>query len=391
MRTQVRAQRSAKTRIVEDDGVNVAERKAKKGKPSEPPVINLPGLEFFIADAVTKQIMWLENGSLAIDGQGGRMQEATFADAMRLLIPQDQKSVLSLINGAIKNGKAGPIQIGNGADGSLTGTPLASFAYDADGGRTFVVCYPVMPSTLEDTGSIVRGVAPVIRHFVENTSRIALTIDNYGYIRYASPGFFKVFEIEDAALCMGRNISHISTRLGRTLVTLLTSSLARRANATGSGRFTLPSGDKISLEYSVIYFRISETISGVMFTGDFAQSGTVDLGKVFDLVTTPIMLVDTKTRMMVAVNKAARVGYHLQQQVIDEQPITDALLHPRTYSTLLEAAKKRNAAPQNVVINCLDGVSLNKVMVSSLLEVEGETGKLVLEERVTPPAKPGKS
>ncbi|ADZ69676.1 PAS domain-containing protein [Polymorphum gilvum] len=371
--------RMAATADIEKDAP--ATTAAAEGGTEPGPALRLAGLHFFLADVNAKTLMWLETGSLSFEGTGGRLLAAPFGDAMRLLTPQDQKNILSLIHGAIRKGKAGPLEVGMGLQNGPSGMSLASYRHETDAGQTFVVCYPMLDGSERDVGSIVRGLAPIIRHFVENSNRAVLTIDNYGYIRYASSGFFQTFQIEDPSLCLGRNIAHIPKRVGKTLTSLVLTSLARRANASGRGRFQLPKGDTVNLNYNVMYFRISETIGGVLFSAEPGEGSHTDFARVFDLFSTAALVIDTKTRKIVAANKAARKAYQLTQQVMDDQPVTETLLHPRSYATLLDAAKKGTGVPQSVVVNSLDGVSKNKRLRAVLFEEDEESPKLLLEAK----------
>jgi hypothetical protein len=69
----------------------------------------------------------------------------------------------------------------------------------------------------------------------------------------------------------------------------------------------------------------------------------------------------------------------LTQQIIDDTPITETLLHPKSYTSLLEAARKGLAAPQAVVVNAMDGVSKNKRLRAILMEAEDAPPRLILE------------
>ena len=91
-------------------------------------------------------------------------------------------------------------------------------------------------------------------------------------------------------------------------------------------------------------------------------------------------MVNTKNRMIVAANKSAHKAYHLTQESIDQQPITETLLHPKSYVTLLEAAQKNVDVPQSVVVNSLNGQSKKKRLKATLVDAD-RTPKLILEAR----------
>ncbi|NBN63428.1 PAS domain-containing protein [Pannonibacter tanglangensis] len=343
------------------------------------PVLRLAGLLYLIADLTTRRLIWQETGSQTFEGQPARAQEAPLADALRMMPPQTQKNLLAFLQTVLKRGKAGPADVGGDAESGLAGVSLYGLRYDAEDGRSFVICHPV--GSLADTegGAVVRGLAPILRHFVENSTKIVLTVDNYGYIRYASPAFLQVFGITDPPLCLGRNIAHIPKRVGKTLALLTLTALSRRAGAAGRGRFQLPGGDSILLNYSVVFFRVSDTVGGVLFSAEPSESGRADFAKVFDIMTAPVLVVCTKTRKILAANKAARKVYKLTQQVMDDTPITETLLHPKSFTVLLEAARKGTVAPQSVVVNSMDGVSKNKRLRALLIEAEDQPPRLVLE------------
>ena len=343
------------------------------------PVLRLSGLLYFIADLSAMRLVWQETGSQTFEGQGGRLQEASFSDAMRLLPPQTQKNLLGFIQTVLRKGKAGPTEIGGDADAGLIGVTLYGLRYDAEGGQPFVICHPVGGIPENEGGAVVRGLAPILKHFVENSTKIVLTVDNYGYIRYASPAFMQVFGITDPALCLGRNIAHIPKRVGKTLALLTLTALTRRAGASGRGRFQLPSGDSILLTYSAVFFRVSDTVGGVLFSAEPGENGRVDIARVFDAMSAPVLVIDTKSRKILSANKAARKIYALTQQIIDDMPVTETLLHPKSFTALLEAARKGVVAPQSVVINSMDGVSKNKRLRALLIEADDAPPRLMLE------------
>lgn len=359
---------------VEEKGLQAAESDAATG-----PVLRLAGLQYLIADFSRKRLIWQECGSQTFEGQDSRVLEASFASAMRLLPPQTQKNLLSFVQTVLRKGKSGPTEIGGDADSGLNGVTLYGLRYEAEGGQQFVICHPVGGIAESDGGAVVRGLAPILKHFVENSTKIVLTVDNYGYIRYASPAFLKVFGIADPALCLGRNIAHIPKRVGKTLSLLTLTALSRRAGASGRGRFQLPGGDSILLNYSAVFFRVSDTVGGVLFSAEPGENGRADLAKVFDLMTAPVLVIDSKTRKILSANKAARKTYKLTQQIIDDTPVTETLLHPKSYTALLEAARKGLAAPQAVVVNSMDGVSKNKRLRAILMEAEDAPPRLILE------------
>lgn len=349
------------------------------GRIVDEPALTLAGLQFFIADINRKTILWHESGSQSFDSEIKGLQEAHSAEAFRLLTTEDRKNILRLIQGAIKDGKAGPFDVGGGADHRIPGIPLMAYRHELEDGRMLAICFPSLGEEENNPGNIVRGLAPILQHFVASSNRSVMLVDNFGYVRFASAGFLKNFQIPDEKLILGRNVAHIQKRVGRSLVSLCIAALTRRASATGRAKFLLASSDTLELSYDAMYFRIGASVGGVLFSAGHA-SGDVDFSKVFELCSAPMLVVNTDNRMILAANKAALKSYHLTAEVMDDRPITETLLHPKSYATLLEAAKKKVDVPQSVVVNSLNGMSKKKRLKVALIDTSG-TPKLILEAR----------
>ncbi|WP_417671985.1 hypothetical protein [Roseibium sp.] len=345
----------------------------------EMPALSLAGLQFFFADISRKTIVWHESGSQSFDSQIRDLREAPSNEALRLLTQEDRKNILRLIQGAIRDGKAGPFDVGGGADHRIPGIPLMAYRYEMQDGRLIVVCFPSMGEDDSNPGNIALGLAPILQHFVASSNRSVLLVDNFGYVRFASEGFVQSFNIPDVKLILGRNIAHIQKRVGRTMVSLILAALTRRASATGRGKFLLASGDTLELAYNAMYFQIAGTFGGVLFSGGMA-GGDVDFAKIFTICSSPMMVINTKTRMIVAANKAAMKAYHLTPEIMDEKPITETLLHPKSYGSLLQAAEQESEVPQSTVINSLNGQTKKKRLKAVLL-ADDKAPKLVLEAR----------
>lgn len=347
---------------------------------AEVPALSLAGLQFFFADVTRKTILWHESGSQSFDSEITGLQEAPSAQALRLLTPEDRKNILRLVQGAIREGQAGPFDVGGGADHRIPGIPLMAYRYAMEDGRMLAVCFPSLGEEAATPGKIALGLAPILQHFVASSNRIVLLIDNFGYVRFASSGFLKSFQIEDAKLILGRNIAHIQNRVGRTLVSLSTAALTRRASATGRGKFLLASNDSVEFNYDAMYFQIGGSFGGVLFSAGHA-GGDVDFSTVFDLSGAAMLVINTKSRMIIAANKAAMKTYHLTTEAMDQKPITDTLLHPKSYGTLLEAAAQGSDVPLSIVVNSMNGQSKKKRLKATLIDPEN-TPKLLLEARV---------
>lgn len=352
---------------------------APKGEEGKPPALKLAGLDFFFADISRKAIVWHETGSQTFDSEIHDLQEAPSQDALRLLTPEDRKTILRLIQGAIREGVAGPYDVGGGVDHRIPGLPLMAYRYELPDGRMLAVCFPSIGKDDSNPGRVALGLGPILQHFVASSNRIVLLIDSFGYIRYASEGFLQSFGVQDSKLVMGRNIAHVQKRVGRSLVSLAVESLTRRASATGRAKFLLAAGDTLELNYSAMYFRIGGAIGGVLFSAGHV-AGDVDFAKVFNLCSAPILVVNTKSRMILAANTSAMKTYHLTQAVIEEKPITETLLHPSSYTLLMKAAEEGSDVPQPVVVNSLNGQSKKKRLKVSLLDTD-KIPKLVLEAR----------
>lgn len=370
---------AVKPKPSDDDAPSEAEKALQESQKKEGPALHLAGLQFFIADISRKTILWQESGSQSFNSEVKDLQEAHSAEALRLLTPEDRKTILRLIQGAIRDGRAGPYDVGGGVDHRIPGIPLMAHRYEMEGGRIMAICFPSLGEDSDNPGNIVLGLAPILQHFVASSNRVVLLVDNFGYVRFASAGFLQSFQIKDANMILGRNIAHIQKRLGRSIVSLALTSLARRQSATGRGKFLLASNDSVELNYEAMYFRFGGTVGGVLFSAGQA-SGEVDFAEVFDICGAPIIVVNTKNRMMVAANKAAHKAYHLTQEAIEQGPITETLLHPKSYATLLEAAQKRTDVPQSVVINSLNGQSKKKRLKATLID-QDRVPKLILEAR----------
>ncbi|GGB35438.1 hypothetical protein GCM10011316_04440 [Roseibium aquae] len=370
---------AAKTRATPEKTARDIETSAPAGDGAVFPALSLAGLQFFFADIKRKTIIWNENGSQSFDSEIKDLQQAPSTEALRLLTPEDRKNILRLIQGAVRDGKAGPFDVGGGPDHRIPGIPLMAYRYEMPDGRMLAICFPSLGEDDGNPGQIVLGLAPILQHFVQSSSRIVLLIDNFGYVRFASDGFVKNFQIEDARMILGRNIAHIQNRVGRTIVSLAIAALTRRASATGRGKFLLANSDSLDLKYDAMYFRIGGSIGGVLFSAGHI-GGDVDFAKVFELCSAPMLVVSIKNRMILAANTAAMKTYHLSTETIDAQPITETLLHPRSYAALLDAARSKAEVPQSVVVNSLNGQSKKKRIKASLIGSDKD-GKLVLEAR----------
>ena len=356
-----------------------AEGEGLKPDRDETPALSLAGLQFFFADISRKTIVWHESGSQSFDSEIRDIREAPSNEALRLLTQEDRKNILRLIQGAIREGKAGPYNVGGGADHRIPGIPLMAYRYELQDGRLLVVCFPSLGEGEGNPGNIALGLAPILQHFVANSNRSICLVDNFGYVRFASEGFVQSFGIPDAKLILGRNIAHIQGRVGRTLVSLILAALTRRASATGRGKFLLAKGDTLELNYNAMYFRIAGSFGGVLFSAS-SIGGDVDFAKIFSICSAPMLVVNTKNRMIVAANKAAMKTYHLTPEIMDEKPVTETLLHPKSYASLLSAAEQGSDVPQSTVVNSLNGQSKKKRLKSVLLD-DDKAPKLILEAR----------
>ncbi|MFD1696390.1 PAS domain-containing protein [Roseibium aestuarii] len=345
----------------------------------KPNGLTLAGLQFFIADINRKTILWHEIGSQSFDSRVRDIQEAPLSEALGLLTQEDKRTILRLVQGAIRDGKAGPFDVGGGADHRIPGIPLVAYRYPVSDNRILAICFPSIGEDDANPGNIALGLAPILQHFVASTNRIVLLVDNFGYVRFASEGFIRAFGISDIKLVLGRNIAHVQKRVGRTIVSLCIASLTRRASATGRGKFLLASGDTLELAYNAMHFRIGGSFGGVLFSAG-QIGGDTDFAKVFNLASAPMMVVNIQTRMIVAANQSAMKTYHLTQEIMDTQPITETLLHPKSYSTLLQTAQQGSDVPQSVVVNSLNGQSKKKRLKAVLLE-DDKAPKLMLEAR----------
>ncbi|MEP3048340.1 MAG: hypothetical protein ABJL55_23500 [Roseibium sp.] len=345
----------------------------------EAPALVLSGLQFFIADISRKMILWHEVGSQNFSSEVKEMQEAPSSEAFRHLATEDRKNILRLIQGAMKDGQAGPFDVGGGPDHRIPGVPIVAHRYELPDGRLLVICFPSIGEE-DNPGRIALGLAPILQHFVASSNRVVLLVDNFGYIRFASDGFVKTFQIDDARLILGRNIAHIQNRVGKTIVSLALASLTRRASATGRGKFLLASNDSMELNYEAMYFRIGGSIGGVLFSAG-RPSGDVDFLKVFEVCSAPILVINAKTRVILAANKAALKSYHLKMENLDSKTITETLLHPKSYTTLLEAASSDSEVPVSVPINLENGQTKKKRVKATLVDTESKEPKLILETR----------
>jgi PAS domain-containing protein len=349
-------------------------------KPGDTPALSLAGLQFFIADIARKTILWHELGSQSFNSEVRDLQEAPSNEALRHLSPEDRKTILRLVQGAIREGQAGPFDVGGGPDHRIPGIPIVAHRYELPDGRIIAICFPSVGENDDNPGRIVLGLAPILQHFVASSTRVVLLVDNFGYVRFASDGFLKSFQIEDARLILGRNIAHIQNRVGRTIVSLTIAALTRRASATGRGKFLLASNESLELKYDAMYFRIAGTVGGVLFSAGHA-GGDVDFTKVFEVCSSPMLVVNTKSRMIIAANKAAMKSYHLTPQLMDGRPITELLLHPSNYTALMESAKTNSDVPLSVPVTVLNGQTKKKRFKCSLIDEDKNEPKLVLETR----------
>lgn len=357
----------------------LADKEIEANASEEPPALALAGLQFFIADVSRKMILWHELGSQSFNSEVKDLQGTSSSQALRNLAPEDRKTILRLIQGAIRDGQAGPFDVGGGPDHRIPGIPIVAQRYKLADGRMLAICFPSMGED-ENPGRIVLGLAPILQHFVASSNRVVLLVDNFGYVRFASDGFVKTFQIEDSRLILGRNIAHIQKRVGRTIVSLALGALTRRASATGRGKFLLASNDAIELTYEAMHFRIGGTVGGVLFSAG-RIGGDVDFQKVFEVCSAPMLVVNSKSRKIIAANKAAMKTYHLTQDIIDNKTITETLLHPNNFSSLLGAAQQETDIPMSVPVNLLNGQTKKKRFRSMLVDKDHKEPKLVLETR----------
>lgn len=320
-------------------------------------------------------------GSQSLNNEVKDLQEAPSQEALRLLSPEDRKTILHLIQGAIKEGQAGPFDVGGGPDHRIPGIPIVANRYELPDGRILAICFPSVGQNDDNPGRVALGLAPILQHFVASSTRVVLLVDNFGYVRFASEGFVKTFQIEDVRLILGRNIAHIQNRVGRSIVSLILASLTRRATGTGRGKFLLANSENVELKYDAMYFRIGGTVGGVMFSAGHIH-GDVDFSTVFDIYSSPSLIVNAKSRMIVAANSAALKTYHLTQEIIETQPITETLLHPANFASLLGSSKMDTDVPLSVPVTLLNGQTKKKRFKCSLIDADTSDPKLVLEARM---------
>ncbi|CTQ56080.1 hypothetical protein LP7551_04637 [Roseibium album] len=346
----------------------------------EAPALSLSGLQFFIADISGKSILWHEVGSQSFNSEVKDLQHAPSNQALRNLAPEDRKTILHLVQGAIKEGKAGPFDVGGGPDHRIPGVPLVAQRYELPGGRIIAVCFPSIGEDDNNPGRIALGLAPILQHFVSASNRSVLLVDTFGYVRFASNGFLKNFQVEDERLILGRNIAHIQNRVGRTVISLALGALTRRASATGRGKFLLSNNDSLDLNYEAMYFCVGGTVGGVLFSAGRA-GGDVDFSAVFELCSAPMLVVNATSRMIVAANKAAMKSYQLTPEVIDTKQVTDSLFHPDNFTALLAAAKQESEVPISIPVTISNGNTKKKRFKCSLVDEDRDEPKLILETR----------
>ncbi|UFI02954.1 hypothetical protein [Roseibium aggregatum] len=349
-------------------------------KAGEPPALSLAGIQFFIADISKKTILWHEVGSQSFNSEVRDLQEAPSNEALRHLSPEDRKTILRLVQGAIREGQAGPFDVGGGPDHRIPGIPIVAYRYELPDGKILAICFPSIGENDNNPGRVVLGLAPILQHFVASSTRVVLLVDNFGYVRFASDGFLKSFQIEDARLILGRNIAHIQNRVGRTIVSLTLAALTRRASATGRGKFLLASNDSVELKYDAMYFRVGGTVGGVLFSAGHA-GGDVDFARVFEACSAPILVVNIKSKIIIAANNAAMKTYHLTSDVLDSRPITEMLLHPSNYASLLTSAKDASEVPLSVPVTVLNGQTKKKRFKCTIIDEDKDDPKLILETR----------
>lgn len=357
----------------------VPEREADAGgkAPDGNAALSIAGLGFFMVDVQTKKLVWMESPSLDFEHAAG-LNEASLSNALRNLAQNDQKQILSLIQHAVKYGSAGPVELGG--DDLGNGLSLIATRYQAEGGRTFVIAVSGTDAEDEATGTAVRGVAPLIRHLVEGSEKAVLVVDSFGYLRYANQSLYDLFHINDPTLCIGRNIAHIPNRVGKTLTSVVLTTLARRAPVDGSKRFFLASGDSMTLTYDLIPFRVSSGLGGVVFSAEKVNDCAVDFQQIFNLVHSPLLVVDLKTRMLISANASARKTFAITEQMMESAPITETMLHPRTFVSLIEHARKSSSTPLQATVSGFDGVTRSKRLRASV--VDGGSGQyLVIESK----------
>lgn len=372
---------AAQSAMAEKPTDPVATPEPSKKQAGETPALSLAGLQFFIADISKKTILWHEIGSQNFNSEVKDLQEAPSNEALRHLSPEDRKTILHLVQGAIREGQAGPFDVGGGPDHRIPGIPIVSYRYELPDGRVLAICFPSIGENDDNPGRVALGLAPILQHFVASSTRVVLLVDNFGYVRFASDGFLKTFQIEDSRLILGRNIAHIQGRVGRTIVSLALASLTRRASATGSGKFLLASGEGTDLKYDAMYFRVGGTVGGVLFSAGH-MGGDVDFTKVFEVCSSPILVVNAKSRMIIAANSAAMKTYHLKHDLMESKPITELLLHASNYTELVNSAKQKSEVPVSVPVTILNGQTKKKRFKCSLIDEDTKEPKLVLEARM---------
>lgn len=345
----------------------------------EAPALSLSGLQFFIADINKKTILWHEVGSQNFDSQVKDLQEASSNDALRHLAPEDKKTILRLVQGAIREGQAGPFDVGGGPDHRIPGIPIVAYRHDLGDGRILAICFPSIGESDDNPGKIALGIAPILQHFVASSSRIVLLVDNFGYVRFASDGFLRSFQIEDVRLILGRNVAHIQNRVGRTIVSLTLAALTRRASATGRGKFLLAASDSIDLKYDAMYFRMGGTVGGVLFSAGHI-GGDVNFAEVFEVCSAPMLVINSQSRAIIAANHAAMKTYSLTSESLEDRAVTDSLFDDTDFQSMLGAAKQDSDVPLAVEVTTKTGKK-KKRFKCSLIDGETDEPKLILETR----------
>ena len=95
----------------------------------------------------------------------------------------------------------------------------------------------------------------------------------------------------------------------------------------------------------------------------------------------PLLVVDLKTRMLISANTAARKTFAITEQMMESAPITETMLHPRTFVSLIEHARKNSSTPLQATVSGFDGVSRSKRLRASVVESGQGQGHWAARER----------
>ena len=342
------------------------------------PGLSLRDFRLLIVDPHSGMVIWQSSSGFDFDGTA-RLRHAPIRQAIRHLSQGDQRQFLELVREVSLTGVAGPRQFG--AAGSSVPVLARARRYQSQKSRSFIIIANDLMPAIETSGDIVRGLAPLIKYFVDIVDKAVAVIDNFGYLRFANDLFYEMLGVADPSRLIGRHIHHVEHHVGRTFVRLLGPALEKKRASNGTRRFYCGDRPPAQLSYSLVPFRVSQGMGGMLFVADRKEAEeAIDYEHLFEILPRPSLLVSSTSRIVERANQAARAMFFIPEGNLRNIVLTDTMLHSNSWQQLLRLARANDLGYVRQTISGFDGRS-RQYEVRAWFVGKSRNSSLVLECR----------